>query len=260
VNEDASASHDELTQSRWQQLWTDSDPVYDPRAEPQLRDSLELIRRFWPGAKGCFLEAGCGLAANALNLAAAGADVVGVDVAPAAVERALAAFSERGIAGSFVVGDVRALPFAERSFDFVYAGGVVEHFLESEKAVGEMVRVVRPGGRVLFTVPALTFSYPYLFLRGNVPAVPLVEDALRFVQFRLLRARLATFGYERSFLRSRVVRILRSVGLVDIEVGRFDTYLPLLQVPRPFRRLARRLARTDAFAPMYFGVGTRPEG
>ena len=138
-------SHDELTQARWEQLWSDSDPIYDPRLEPQLRDSPELIRRFWPDPHGRFLEAGFGSAANALNLALAGAEVVGVDVASAAVEQAEAAFGERGLAGSFVVGDVRALPFANGSFDFVYAGGVVEHFLETEKAVGEMVRVVDTG-------------------------------------------------------------------------------------------------------------------
>jgi SAM-dependent methyltransferase len=259
VESNAGVSHDEFTQSRWQRLWSDSNPVYDPSVEPQLRDSLELIRRFWPNPHGRFLEAGCGPAANALNLAAAGAEVVGVDLAPAAVERATAAFRERGVAGDFVVGDVRALPFADGSFDFVYAGGVVEHFLDTERALGEMARVLRPGGRVLFTVPALTLSYPYLFLRGNVPAVPLAEGVVRFVHFRVLRGALATFGYERSFLRRRVLHVLRSAGLDAIEVGRFDTYLPLLQLPRPVRRFARRLARTDAFAPMYYGVGTRPE-
>jgi SAM-dependent methyltransferase len=250
-------AYDALTKVRWGQRWADADVVYDPASEPQLRDSVDLIVRFWPEPRGRFLEAGCGPAANALNLARLGAEVVGVDLAPEAVQMARDAFARHGMNGEFVVGDVRNLPFPDDSFDFVYAGGVVEHFRESAQAVAEMARVLRPGGRVLFTVPALNLSYPYLFLRGNVPAVRFVEEAASFVQFRLLHGALAGFGYERSFRRRDVSRVMIDAQLDTFEVGRFDTYVPLVSVPRRLRGLARRLARTDLFAPMYYGVGTK---
>jgi SAM-dependent methyltransferase len=250
-------SYDSFTKERWEQVWAGSDVEYDPASEPQLHDSLELILRNWPEPRGRFLEAGCGPAANALNLARWGIDVAGVDLAPEAIASARAAFTRHGLEGEFELGDVRDLPFADRTFDFVYAGGVVEHFRESDVAVGEMARVLRPGGRLLFTVPAFSLSYPYLFLRGNVPAVAHVEDAVAFVQFRLLRGRLATFGYERSFLAGKVRALLDGAGLDVAEVARFDTYIPLLPVPRRLRRFARRLARTKLFAPMYYGVGTK---
>jgi SAM-dependent methyltransferase len=251
-------SYDGFTKERWGEVWAASDVEYDPAREPQLRDALDLILRHWPAPRhGRFLEAGCGPAANALNLARAGVEVAGVDLAPEAIESAEAAFAHYGLEGDFVLGDVRKLPFADETFDFVYAGGVVEHFLECDAAVAEMARVLRPGGRVLFTVPAFTLSYPYLFLRGNVPAVPHVEQAAVFVHFRLLRGRLATFGYERSFRPGQVRGLLEGAHLDAVEVARFDTYIPLLPVPRRLRPLARRLARTDLFAPMYYGVGTR---
>jgi ubiquinone/menaquinone biosynthesis C-methylase UbiE len=186
-----------------------------------------------------------------------GAVVAGVDFAPEAVESARAAFSRHGLEGTFLLGDVRELPFLDASFDFVYAGGVVEHFRESGEAVNEMARVLRPGGRLLFTVPAFTLSYPYLFLRGNVPAVAVVEDVAAFVQFRVLRGKLATVGYERSFLVRDVRRLLADAELDSVEVTRFDTYVPLLPIPPRLRPLARRLARTDLFAPMYYGTGTK---
>jgi SAM-dependent methyltransferase len=251
-------SYDRLTKERWGQVWAGSEIEYDPASEPQLRDSLDLILRHWPEPKGGrFLEAGCGPAANALNLAKLGIDVTGVDLAPEAVEGAQEAFVRHGLEGEFVLGDVRQLPFPDDSFDFVYAGGVVEHFRESRCAVAEMARVLRPGGRVLFTVPAFTLSYPYLFLRGNVPALPVAEAAVSFVQFRLLRGKLAIFGYERSFLAGDVRRLLAAADLDHAVVDRFDTYLPLLVVPVRLRPLARRLARTTLFAPMYFGFGIK---
>jgi hypothetical protein len=121
-----------------------------------------------------------------------------------------------------------------------------------------MVRVLRPGGRVLLTVPALTLSYPYLFLRGNVPAVRGFESVMAFVHFRLLSGKLATFGYERSFRARAVRRLLHDCGLSDVEVGRFDPWVPLLGVPHGLRPLARRLARNDLFAPMWYATGVRP--
>jgi SAM-dependent methyltransferase len=253
-------SRDVLTQERWDARWGASDVDYDPTTEPQLRDSLRLILRFWPRPKGRFLEAGCGPGANALNLALLGVEVAGVDTSPEALRRAEDAFARRRLGGTFVVGDVREIPFPDGSFDFVYAGGVVEHFVETRTAVAEMARVLRPGGRLLLTVPALTLSYPYLFLRGNVPAVPVIEEAARFVQFRLLSGALATFGYERSFRKTAVRQLLKDAELAAVDVGRFDTYMPLLKIPPPLRGFARRLARVDLFAPMYYGTGTRHHG
>jgi SAM-dependent methyltransferase len=250
-------SHDAFTQARWDALWHDANTVYDPEAEPQLRDSLALITRFWPSPTGRFLEAGCGPAANALNLAVRGVEVAGVDLSENALRAAREEFGRRGLAGEFVPGDVRRLPFEAGVFQFVYAGGVVEHFREIDLALSELTRVLEPKGRLLFTVPALTLSYPYLFLRGNVPAVPQAERVVAGIQFRLLRGRLATFGYERSFTRRRLARIAAAAGLVEVEVARFDTYLPLLQLPAIVRNAARRLARTDAFAPMWYATGVR---
>jgi SAM-dependent methyltransferase len=250
-----------LTRRRWDALWSSASEdtgLYQPDINLQLRDALRLIRESWPPPRaGRFLEAGCGLGATSLHLALEGADVTGVDLSPAAVEMARGALEGHGLEGTFVVGDVRELPFDERTFDFVYAGGVVEHFRSTVGAVAEMRRVVRPGGRVLLTVPALTFSYPYLALRGNIPCVPGVEEVVAFVQLRLLRGRLSAYGYERSFTKRKLRATMVAAGFVDPEMGCFDTYLPLEKLPGALRGVARRLARLAAFCPMYWALGER---
>jgi SAM-dependent methyltransferase len=90
----------------------------------------------------------------AVRLARLGVEVTSVDAFPREVEtwRALAR-GERRV--SFAVADGRALPFPEASFDHAYSLSVLEH-VEGDgggAALAELARVVRPGGRVVVTLP-----------------------------------------------------------------------------------------------------------
>jgi len=49
--------------------------------------------------------------------------------------------------------DIRELPFLSGSFDFVYTMGTIEHINEYQQAVGEIYRVLRPGGKAIVGVP-----------------------------------------------------------------------------------------------------------
>ena len=95
------------------------------------------------------LDVGCGTGNAALLAAQAGAEVVGVDPAPrllgVARERAAAA----GVSPEFVVGSAESLPFPDASFDLAVSIFGVIFAAEPERAIGEMLRVLRPGGRVL---------------------------------------------------------------------------------------------------------------
>lgn len=90
----------------------------------------------------------------AIELARRGAHVTSVDALEEeiALWRSLAR-SHRGV--SFEVADGRALPFPNDSFDHAYSISVLEHIPEGgdREALKELARVVRPGGRVVVTVP-----------------------------------------------------------------------------------------------------------
>jgi ubiquinone/menaquinone biosynthesis C-methylase UbiE len=131
--------------------------VYSQRANPAFeaelarrtaaRDAAFLLPWLRPGMR--LLDVGCGPGSITLGLAEAVApgQVVGIDIQPAQVERARAAASARGTARvSFEVGSVYALPFPERSFDAVFANGVVMHLGEPVRALAELRRVLRQGG------------------------------------------------------------------------------------------------------------------
>jgi SAM-dependent methyltransferase len=110
-----------------------------------------------------------------------GAHVTGIDVAPAIVAEAEA----RNPGMEAVVADVRSLPFAEASFDVVFSGSTLDHFesvADIQRSLGELRRVLRPGGTLILTL--------------DNPANPLI------------------------WLRNGpLLRLLRRIGIVPYEVG-----------------------------------------
>ncbi len=70
-----------------------------------------------------------------------------VDLSPAAVAKL------RGAGGQAQVGTATALPGADASYDLVCALDIVEHIADADAALREMARVIRPGGRLLFSAP-----------------------------------------------------------------------------------------------------------
>jgi SAM-dependent methyltransferase len=95
------------------------------------------------------LEIGCGLGTDGAQFAEAGADYTGVDLTEAAVELARKRFELFDLPGKFQTADAENLDFDNESFDLVYSHGVLHHTPETEKAIREIHRVLRPGGRAV---------------------------------------------------------------------------------------------------------------
>jgi SAM-dependent methyltransferase len=102
------------------------------------------------GARGLnVLEIGCGLGTDGAQFAEAGADYTGVDLTEAAVDLARKRFELFSLPGEFQTADAENLDFADESFDLVYSHGVLHHTPETGKAIREIHRVLRPGGRAV---------------------------------------------------------------------------------------------------------------
>lgn len=92
------------------------------------------------------LDAGCGTGIYTRRLAERGVEVVGVDIDP---EMVAATRLKVPDAKSVIEADVTALPFPDDSFDLSLAVTLLCFVGCPERAVGELVRVTRPGGRVI---------------------------------------------------------------------------------------------------------------
>ncbi len=102
------------------------------------------------GARGSsILEIGCGMGTDGAQFAQAGAQYTGIDLTQAAIDLARKRFELSGLVGEFRVADAENLDFADASFDRVYSHGVLHHTPDTQRAVAEIHRVLRPGGQAV---------------------------------------------------------------------------------------------------------------
>jgi len=97
------------------------------------------------------LDAACGSGYGSALLAATAASVVGVDVAPDAVEYARRRYGSEKAA--FAQADCLALPFAPGQFDLIVAFEIIEHLQDAEGFLRELKRVLAPAGLLLLSTP-----------------------------------------------------------------------------------------------------------
>lgn len=96
------------------------------------------------------LDAGCGYAFHLVRLARHGLRVTGVDFSETALEQARANVERHGFSEQvhLTQGNLLELPFEDGRFDHVSCWGVLMHIPELEQALSELVRVLKPGGRI----------------------------------------------------------------------------------------------------------------
>ena len=208
-----------------------------------IRSRLLTLGADVTGPAARVLEVGCGIGDYTRGLAAATAgSIVSVDVAPGLVRHAGA---DRPPNVRFVAADVEALPFASGTFDAV-VGNAVLHHLRLERAVPEMLRVLRAGGRVCFAEPNML--NPQVFLERNV---------------RVIGRLLDNSPGETAFVRWRIRPALERLGLEDASARPFDFLYPLtparwIGVVERIGRLLERVPGVAEIAGSLLITGRKP--
>jgi SAM-dependent methyltransferase len=148
----------------------------------QEREARRIIGELGLSAGSRGLDVGCGVGLYALWLAEAvgpGGRVVAIEPDLAKVEAARALVGGDAASGrlEFQRGDGTAIPLADGSLDWVWCGDVLHHIVDTEKALREFVRVVRPGGRVIVKESQV---FSAMFLPGH----PELERRIQLAEIR----------------------------------------------------------------------------
>ena len=192
--------------------WDDHVDAYERVFEPlTTRFAAQTFDRLGPLAGRTLLDVAAGAGGAALEAAARGASTTAIDAAPAMVRR----IAERDPAIAARVMDGNALAFPDASFDIGFSGFGLILFPDPAAALAELVRTIRPGGRialVAWTEPQHYALVGRLFaaitsIRGAPPPPGPPPAQLRFVD------------------PARFHALLAGAGLRDIRIARLEADL-----------------------------------
>ena len=108
------------------------------------------------------LEIGCGVGMDSLEYAKNGALVYGIDLTDSAIKLTKERFKLNNLKGDFKTMDAENLKFEDNTFDFVYSCGVLHHTPNTEKAIKEIKRVLKPDRNAVIGLYAKGWMY-YIF-------------------------------------------------------------------------------------------------
>ncbi|MEV5237939.1 methyltransferase domain-containing protein [Streptomyces cinnamoneus] len=186
---------------------------------------LELLRA-GPGQRFLDVGAGTGDAAGKL-CSTTGAEVVACDLA-----KVMCAEMRKNGLRHVAVADVQRLPFRDAAFDGAWADRVLQHVEDPGRALGEMVRVVRPGGRIVVFDPD-----------SGTQALNIEDHRLAA---RVLSLR-QTVSLRHSTVARRVPGILTALGLQEIQV---ETRTLLVRDRKTVDRVMSIRGWADTFADL----------
>jgi ubiquinone/menaquinone biosynthesis C-methylase UbiE len=115
------------------------------------------------------LEIGCGAGIDSAEFARNGALVTSTDFTERSVQSTKELLTEANLPVNVMQADATNLQFDDNTFDCVYSFGVLHHIPNIEKALSEIKRVLKPGGRImvmLYHKNSLLYGYSIVYLRG----------------------------------------------------------------------------------------------
>jgi len=176
-----------------------------PAGKVRWRRRVDMLTSgILPGMK--ILELGCGTGYFTRELVKTGAMITAIDISPDLLE-----IARNGISGKnlvFCLENAYGMSFPENMFDRVIGSSVLHH-LDLRKALGEICRVLRPGGMVCFTEPNM--MNPQIALQKNIP---------------FIKRRMGDSPDETAFFRFSLQRQMTKTGFRDVQITPFDFLHP----------------------------------
>lgn len=186
----AAASGDmQALKARLKTVWSSGDyGVFAKYLEP---GALEFYGRLGIAPGTTLLDVGCGAGQVAIPAAKAGVKVTGIDLAPNLVGQARERAKAEGVVALFDEGDAEALPYNAESFDVVLSLIGAMFAPQPEKVASELVRVCRPGGRIIMAnwTPAGFIGQMFKAIGQHVPPPSIMPSPLRWGDEETVRER-----------------------------------------------------------------------
>lgn len=189
----------------WEKVYHSNDVFFSYAMSARKAAVLDLLRQENPADGPAVADIGCGSGLVSKDLLEMGYDVTGMDISEGMLENA------RKIPGlKLQVGDIEHLPFADEAFDKIICLGVITYLPDETKALAELLRVLKPGGKLVLAV------------RNKLECARTLDPVMKLValfsaiQRRLLPRKTGSAAtksyYHRNFIPWTLKRNLRTAG------------------------------------------------
>lgn len=197
------------------------------------------------GLKGKkLLDIACGTGVLTEQFVRMGADVSAIDLTAKAVELTKKRLEIYHIAANVIQADAQALPFPDNTFDFVCAWGCLMHMPNTEKAIAEIHRVLKPGGKMLAMMyhrNSVHCRYCIQFGRGILRGKYLQYDDQSLINRYTDGAAVGGNQLARFYTRKQFRQLFS--GFKNVVLGIHDNHGMPAQLPHPWLPLGKLLPK-----------------
>lgn len=220
--------------------------------------AARLVRHAGVRAGQRALDVACGTGVVAVTAARAGAQVTGLDLTPELIEHARENSRIAEVDITWHVGDVEELPFEKGAFDVVMSQFGHIFAPRPEAAIGEMLRVLKPGGTIAFSTwpPELTVGRIFALTSRYLPPPPIeVPSPTLWGDPQTIRQRLGDavrdIVFDRATMTVPALSPQHNRHLAETTVGPMLKVVETLSATDP-KRLALFRREFDALLSDYF--------
>lgn len=210
------------------------------------------------------LDVACGTGVVAITAAELGAEVCGLDLSPALLTEASANALLCPRPPQFREGDVEALPYADASFDVVLSQYGHMFAPRPQVAIAEMLRVLKPGGRIAFSTwpPELAMGRLFALVGRWLPGPPGAAVPEAWGEVATIRERLGGAVRELEFQREE--GFMPALSPRHFRAGMERSAAPFIKLVQSLAGQPERLdafrAEADAIIATYFAANRVRQG
>ncbi len=188
------------------------------------------------------LDIACGTGVLTEQFAHMGADVTAVDLTPKAIELTKKRLALYGLHANVVEADAQKLPFPDATFDFVCAWGCLMHMPQTEQAIAQMYRVLKPGGKaiaMMYHKNSVHLRYCIQLGRGILRGKYLVYDDQSLINRYTDGAKVGGNMLAKFYSRKEFKKLFSNFN--DVHVHIHDNHGVPNQLPHPLLPLGKLL-------------------
>lgn len=230
--------------------------------ENKLKDVVSYLDRIYNFNKNTFyLEIGCGPShIGEYVMKTHDAIFIGVDFNYSLLLILKKYLDKKGYKKYLLIcGDINGMPIKDNSIDFIYGGGVIEHFSNTNNIIKETNRILRERGVMFNTVPALNLSW-FLRIIDTIPSLPILKNLFEFIQIKLFKNKILNkhSGYQLAFTKKELINLHKNNNFYDVGVGNFSCHPSKHRLRNKLlRALYFKLQKINQITTIYYITGSK---